>query len=280
MADLKLGRIGVFTIEAAIGEENVAEAARLAEQLGYGTFWLGGSPRLPSVRQLLEATDSLVVGTSIVNIWAYEPAQLAAEYAELARDFADRLVVGIGVGHPEAATDYSRPLASMRAFLDGIDDAESAIPPDRRCLAALAPKMLALSAERSLGTIPYFVPVAHTRAARAQLGPDALVAPELTVVLDTDPASARATARGFAERYLARSNYTNNLLRHGFAESDFADSGSDALIDALIPHGTPAQIAAAVTEHLDAGADHVAVQVIGEAGIPRRGWAAVAEAMA
>src|SRR5882672_7270263 len=183
---MELGTIGVWTTYRAIGEENAGEAARLVEDLGYGTFWLGGSPRLPSVRPLLEATENLVVATGIVNVWAYEPAQLAAEYATLARDFPERLLVGIGIGHPEATSNYSRPLSTMRAFLDGLDRADPPLPRDRRCLAALAPKMLALAAERSLGAIPYFVPVAHTRAARAQLGPEPLLAPEVAFVLDPD----------------------------------------------------------------------------------------------
>ena len=190
---MELGTLGVWTTYRAIGEENAGEAAALVEQLGYGTFWLGGSPRLPSVRPLLEATEHIVVATSIVNVWAYEPADLAAEYAELARDFPDRLLVGIGVGHPEAARDYSRPLTALREFLDGLDAADTPLPRDRRCLAALAPKTLALSAERSLGTIPYFTPVAHTRAAREQLGPDVLVAPELALRSTTTP-------RGHARR--------------------------------------------------------------------------------
>jgi probable F420-dependent oxidoreductase len=137
-----LGKIGVWTSQRAIGEENAAEAARFVEECGYGTFWLGSSPRLPSVRPLLEATEKIVVGTSIVNLWANEPEQLASEYAALAADFADRLVVGIGIGHPEATSDYAKPLTAMRAFLDGVDAADPPLPRGHRCLAALAPKMV------------------------------------------------------------------------------------------------------------------------------------------
>src|SRR5437763_15667801 len=118
------GKLGVWTTWRAIGEENAGEAARLVEDLGYGTFWLGGSPRLESVRPLLEATGRILVATGIVNVWAYEPEQLAAEYAELERDFPGRVLVGIGIGHPEATGDYSRPLSAMRSFLDGLDAAD------------------------------------------------------------------------------------------------------------------------------------------------------------
>jgi probable F420-dependent oxidoreductase len=276
---MDLGTIGVWTRYRDLGEENAAEAAGLVEELGYGAFWLGGSPRLPSVRPLLEATETLVVATGIVNVWAYDPAQLAAEYTMLAQDFPDRLLVGIGIGHPEATSDYSRPLSAMRTFLDDLDRADTPLPRDRRCLAALAPKMLTLSAERSLGAIPYFVPIAHTKAARAQLGADPLLAPEVAFVFDGDADRARDKARAYARTYLGLSNYTNNLLRHGFSDEDLADGGSDRLIDAVIPHGSADEIAATVRAHLDAGANHVTLQAIGEPGIPRQGWTALAEAM-
>jgi probable F420-dependent oxidoreductase len=277
---MNLGRIGIWTTYRALGEENAAEAASLAEQLGYGTFWLGGSPRLPGVRPLLEATTRLTVGTSIVNIWAYDPAELAAEHAALARDFPGRLIVGIGVGHPEATSDYSKPLTAMREFLDGLDAAADPIPRDRRCLAALAPKNLALSGERSLGTIPYFTPVAHTHAAREQLGAGVLVAPELAYALDSDRERARETARTYAGPYLARRNYTSNLLRFGYTEEDIANGGSDLLIDEVVPHGSIDAITAIARAHLDAGADHLALQALGEPGIPRAGWTALAAALA
>jgi probable F420-dependent oxidoreductase len=276
---MDLGQIGVWTTHRAIGEESAGEAAALVEELGYGTFWLGGSPRLPSLRPLPEATERIVVATGIVNVWAYEPGQLAAEYAELARDFRERLLVGIGIGHPEAAADYARPLTAMRTFLDGLDGAEPPLPRERRCLAALAPKMLALSAERSLGAAPYFVPVAHTSFARTQLGPAPLLAPEVAFVLDDDTGRARAKAREYARLYLGLSNYTNNLRRLGFGDEDLAAGGSDRLIDAVVPHGSAGELAQVVRAHLDAGANHVALQAVGEPGIPRRGWAALAAAI-
>ncbi len=276
---MDLGTIGVWTTYRAIGAENAGEAARLVEELGFGTFWLGGSPRLSSVRPLLEATETLVVATGIVNVWAYDPAELAAEYVSLARDFPERLLVGIGIGHPEATSSYSRPLTAMRTFLDGLDHADTPLRHDHRCLAALAPKMLRLSGERALGAIPYFVPVAHTRSARALLGPEPLLAPELAFVLDEDTGRAREKARAYARTYLGLSNYTNNLLRHGFTRDDVADGGSDRLIDEVTPHGSADEIAAAVRSHLAAGANHVAVQAIGEPGIPGLGWGGLAEAL-
>ncbi|MFN8216822.1 MAG: TIGR03620 family F420-dependent LLM class oxidoreductase [Solirubrobacterales bacterium] len=273
---MELGRFGVWTTHRQIGEENAGAAARLAEECGYGAFWLGGSPRLPQVRPLLEASERIAVGTSIVNIWAYEPARLAAEYAELASAFGERLLVGVGVGHPEATSDYRRPLRAMREFLDGIDSAPHPIPPERRALAALGPKMLDLAGERSAGTIPYFVPVEHTSAARERLGPEALVATEIACVVDPDPARARATARQYARLYLGLTNYTANLRRFGFGDADIEGEGSDRLIDSVVPHGSAAEVAAVARAHLEAGADHVALQPVGGEGIPAEAWRALA----
>ncbi len=276
---MRVGAIGVWTSYRAIGEENAAEAARLAEDLGYAAFWLGGSPRLPATRPLLDATERLLVATGIVNVWQNEPAELAAEHAQLTREFPDRLLLGIGIGHREATAEYASPLSAMRAFLDGLDAAATPVPRDERCLAALGPKMLDLSAQRSRGTLTYFVPVDHTRFARERLGARGLVAAELACVLDPDAERARATARRYARPYLGLHNYTSNLLRFGFTEADLRDGGSDRLIDAVVPHGTAEEIAGVAREHLQAGADHVCLQPVGVGGIPRREWTALASAL-
>ncbi len=261
------------------GAEHCSQAAALAQELGFGTIWLGGSPRLPEVRPLLEATERLIVATGIVNVWQYEPEALAAEYDELSREFPGRLLLGIGIGHPEATSDYTRPLTKMREFLDGLDGAATPVPAGQRCLAALGPKMLDLSAERSLGTHPYFVPVAHTHAARERVGEAVLVAPELACVLDGDHRRARATARAYAKLYLGLSNYTKNLHDYGFTAQDIADGGSDELIDAIVPQGSAEHIAAAAQAHLGAGASHVCLQVVGVSGVPQAQWTALAGAL-
>jgi probable F420-dependent oxidoreductase len=276
---VETGTFGVWTSAAAVGEDDLGRAAALVERLGYGTFWLGGSPRLAQVCPLLEATERLTVATSVVNVWKYEPAELAAEYAALERDFPGRLLVGIGVGHPEATGEYRRPLTAMRAFLDGLDAATEPLPAGRRCLAALAPRMLALSRERSRGAIPYFVPVAHTTAAREALGPGPLLAPEVAVAVTGDESERRAAVRTYAQRYLGLRNYAGNLLRHGFDEADVAGGGSERLLDAVVPQGAADEVAPTIRAHLEAGADHVAVQAIGEPGVPERGWTALARAL-
>ena len=167
----------------------------------------------------------------------------------------------------------------MQAFLEGLDTADNPVPRTRRCLAALGPKMLALSAERSLGTHTYFVPPEHTQAARKLLGQTPILAPELACVLDEDVESARAKARNYAALYLGLRNYTNNLLNHGFSQQDIADGGSDRLIDTVIPHGDAGAISEAARQHLSAGADHVCLQTVGPTGIPRSEWTALASAL-
>jgi probable F420-dependent oxidoreductase len=276
---INLGKIGVWTSYRPFGLERAGEAAQLLEQLGYAAWWVGGSPRVQDVRPVLEATATLVAATGILNVWANEPAETAAAVANIGEDFPGRFMLGIGIGHREATSDYRTPLDAMGSFLDGLDASPTPPPRDGRCLAALAPKMLELARDRTAGTHTYFVPVAHTRAARERLGLDKLIATELACVVDTDPVRAKATARDYAKLYLGLHNYVQNLLRHGFTDDDVANGGSDRLIDALVPQGSAAKIAEVVQAHLDAGADHVCLQPLGEDGIPRDAWTALAKAL-
>ncbi|HWE32112.1 MAG TPA: TIGR03620 family F420-dependent LLM class oxidoreductase [Solirubrobacteraceae bacterium] len=276
---MELGKYGVWVSPRTVADDQLGEAAKLVEQLGFGTFWRGGSPQLPALRPILAATDRLVAATGILNVWNSDPVRVAADFAELEAEFPGRVLLGIGIGHPEATREYTKPLSAMRAFLDVLDDAASPVPPDRRCLAALRPRMVRLSSERALGAHPYFVPAAHTRWAREQLGEAPLLAPEVACVIDPDAESGRSAARDYARLYLALTNYTSNLLAHGFTDEDIANGGSDRLIDAVIPHGTADQVASAVREHVDAGADHVCVQPVGLSETPREQWTALAGAL-
>jgi probable F420-dependent oxidoreductase len=276
---VNIGRIGVWTSYRPFGAERAGEAAALVEQLGYGAWWVGGSPRVPDLRPILEATSTLVAATGILNVWSNDPAETAVADSALRADFPGRFMLGIGIGHPEATSDYRRPLTTMRAFLDGLDASPSPPPVDERCLAALSPRMLDLARERTAGTHSYFVPVEHTRSARERLGPGALVAPEIACVVDTDPVRAKAVAREYAKLYLGLRNYTQNLRGWGFTEADLARGGSDRLIDAVVPQGSAGQIAEVIRAHLDAGADHVCLQPLGEKGIPRESWTALAKSL-
>src|SRR3954469_20841034 len=169
LVGMNVGKIGVWTSYRGFGVERAGEAAKLAEQLGYGAGWVGGPPPVPDIRPVLEATSTLVAATGILNVWINDPGETAAADAALRADFPARFMLGIGIGHPEATSDYRRPLASMRAFLDGLDASPTAPPADERCLAALGPKMLDLAGERTAGTHSYFTTVDHTRFARERL---------------------------------------------------------------------------------------------------------------
>ena len=276
---MDIGSIGIWTTYEPFGQERVGEAARLAEDLGYSALWLGGSPHVPDMRPILEATSRLVAATGIVNVWSNDPFETAAADASLREDFPGRFMLGIGIGHAEATSEYRRPLKTMREFLDGLDASPTPPPVEERCLAALGPRMLDLSRERTAGTHTYFTTVDHTRFARERLGADKLVAPELACVVETDPVRARAVGRDYAKYHLGLTNYAKNLLDFGFTDDDLVDDGSDRLIDAVIPHGSAEQIAEVVRAQLDAGADHVCLQPLGEEGIPRRSWTALANAV-
>ncbi|MBS1878676.1 MAG: TIGR03620 family F420-dependent LLM class oxidoreductase [Actinobacteria bacterium] len=271
---MALTEFGIWASRRALGAEGT-EAARLVEELGFGTLWVGGSPRLGELRPLLEATTTLTVATSIANVWRYPATEMAADWAELEADFPGRALAGIGAGHAEQDEAYSRPFSAVRAYLDVLEEAGQP-PPGRRMLAALAPRMIDLAASRAAGSIPYFVPVGHTRFSRERLGDGPLLAPELACVLDEDSAHARAKARDYARLYLGLGNYRNAVLRGGFEEADLADGGSDRLLDAVVPQGSPRQVAELAHAHLEAGADHVALQPVGGDGLPRAEWTALA----
>jgi probable F420-dependent oxidoreductase len=271
---MQLGRIGIWR-----RHQDGTDGVREIEALGFSALWVGGSPSLAQVRPFLELSSTLTVATGILNVWQHEPADVAAGHAEIARTFPGRFLLGIGIGHPEATSDYRRPLTRMREFFDGLDAAAPPVPRDERIAAALGPKMLDLAAERSLGTHPYFTTPDHTRFARERVGPDRIVAPELAVVLETDAETAREAARAYAASYLRLRNYTSNLLRFGFTEADIAGGGSDRLIDAVIPHGSAERVAEAVRAHLEAGADHVCLQPLGHGSAPVADYRALAEAL-
>src|SRR5574340_830267 len=246
------------------------DAARELDELGYARLWTtaGFRPGVPSLYgELLAATGRLGVASGILSIWHADPAATAAVVAGFEREYPGRYLLGLGASHASivearGATRYTRPYSHMVRYLDALDAAETPVAPQRRALAALGPRMLELAGARSAGAHPYFVPVEHTAYAREILGPRPLLAPEVAVVLESDPGRARAIAREHMKVYLALPNYTNNLLRLGYAEDDVANGGSDRLVDALIPWGDLGRIVDGITRHYAAGADEVAIQVL------------------
>ncbi|BBX71865.1 LLM class F420-dependent oxidoreductase [Mycolicibacterium psychrotolerans] len=255
-----LGRFGVWT-----GAPVTPEQAADIEKLGYGTVWVGASPAadLAFVEPILEKTETLQVATGIVNIWTADASEVADSYHRIEKAFPGRFLLGVGVGHPEHTQQYTKPYQALVDYLDVLDTAK--VPTSRRVLAALGPKVLKLAAQRSAGAHPYLTTPVHTGQSRELLGPTVLLAPEHKVVLTDDAEKAREIGRQTVDFYLGLSNYVNNWKRLGFTDEDLERPGSDRFIDAVIAYGSPDQIAARLTEHLQAGADHVAIQVLGGA---------------
>ena len=260
MTELKpeLGRYGVWT-----GGPVTPDQAAEIEKLGYGAVWVGASPAadLSFVEPILERTETLQVATGIVNMWSTDANEVADSYHRIEKAFPGRFLLGVGVGHPEHTQEYRKPYDALVEYLDVLDAAK--VPTSRRVIAALGPKVLKLAAQRSAGAHPYLTTPEHTAHARDVVGPTVFLAPEHKVVLTTDADKARATGRKVVDFYLGLSNYVNNWKRLGFSDDDVAKPGSDKLIDAVVAYGTPNDIAKRLGEHLDSGADHVAIQVLG-----------------
>ena len=270
---IALGTIGVWLFVPQWTPELAAEV----EKLGYGTIWIGGSPdgNLEQAEALLDATERITVATGIVNMWKDDAATVAASFQRLEAKHPGRFLLGVGIGHREHIGDYQKPYGKIVEYLDRLD--ADGVPTDRRVLAALGPRVLELSAARAAGAHPYLTTPDHTASARKILGNDPLLAPEHKVVVDTDAEGARALGRKIVSRYLELVNYRQNLLQFGFSDDDMAGGGSDRLVDALVLHGDAETVARGLRAHLEVGADHVSIQVLGRDPLP--GYQALAEAM-
>ena len=236
--------------------------AKDIEALGYGAVWVGGSPpaELDWVEPILEKTTTLQVATGIVNIWTADAGPVSESFHRIDKAYPGRFLLGIGVGHPEAHQQYRKPIDALNEYLDKLD--EYGVPKNRRVVAALGPQVLKLSARRSAGAHPYLTTPEHTAEARELMGPDAFLAPEHKVVLTTDAGKGPRRRPQGAGDLPQPENYLNSWKRLGFTDEEVAKPGSDRLVDAVVAYGSADAIAARLKEHLEAGADHVAVQVL------------------
>ncbi len=287
-----IGRIGIWTgaFDAHPATEVRAAVADL-DRRGWPTLWIPETvARDPFVAAsvILEATENLTVATGIASLWARDAMTTANVTKTLCEAYDGRFLLGLGVSHHTLTEwvrkhDYSKPLSTMRTYLERMDKSlyrgpEPAEQPGR-VLAALGPKMLALSAEMADGAHPYFVPPEHSAIARDAVGPDKIVATEQMVVLEQDPSTAREIARGHMAVYLGLPNYANNLKRLGFTDDDIAGP-SDKLVDAIVAWGSLEDIKSRVDEHFAAGASHVCVQALrSDSALPTEEWAQLADAL-
>ena len=268
-----LGRVGVWTFAFdALRAGDVRTAAAAIETLGYPALWVpeGGSSReiFAHLSLLLAATERITVCSGIANVTARHHEAMAGGARTLADAYGERVVVGIGIGHQYTAgrrrQEWEDPVGRMTAYLDDMEAVRAGpdpVVPVRRLIAALGPRMLEVAATRALGAHTYFVPVEHTARARELLGPEPVLAVEQTAIVSGDPAVARGIARPWAADYLELPNYANNWRRLGYGD-ELGDGGSDRFIDAAFAWGDVSAVANRVREHLDAGADHVCIQVI------------------
>jgi probable F420-dependent oxidoreductase len=271
-----LGRFGIWRDQRQV----TPELAATIEDLGFGALWLGSAHGdLAAAEEFLATTTTLIVATGIVNMWQYEAHEVAASFRRVEGRFPGRFLLGVGAGHPEVIQRYDKPYDTLARYVDIL--LGDGVPAGSLVLAALGPKVLRLAAERTAGAHPYLVTPDYTGQARKILGPGPLLAPEQKVVLGTDPGQARAIGRSRVEKpYLGLANYTANLRRLGWSDADLSGGGSDALIDALVAHGSAAQVVARLTEHLDAGADHVSIQLVtGPGAGPADGYRELAQAI-
>ncbi len=275
---VQLGRLGVWAGTDLMTAAEAAEFARELEALGYPMLWIPeafGREALTHAAWLLASTSTLTVATGIANIYARDPVAARCAQMGLNEQSGGRFVLGLGVSHRPLVQgvrghDYARPVATMRAYLEGMRAVEYPPPhpaqPPLTVIAALGPRMLELAAELADGAHPYMVTPDHTAQARQILGPDRLLCPEQKVLLETDPVTARGLAREAIGIYLGLENYTNNLKRLGFSDDDIAGGGSDRLVDAMVAWGDETAIRARLQQHWDAGADHVCIQTLHPSG--------------
>jgi probable F420-dependent oxidoreductase len=285
---MDLAGVGIWSSQLRYGDPSEsADAAAELDELGFTALWIPdvGGPVFDAVSHLLAATKRTAIATGILNLWMHSPGDVAASYDSLTAEHGDRFLLGIGVSHAPLIDAgqpgrYRKPLAATASFVEGLDAAPRPVPAEARVLAALGPKMLALSAARARGAHPYLVTPDHTDSARSVLGEGPLLLPEQTVILCDSADEARRIGADWLRAYLALPNYANNLLRSGFSEDDLAQV-SDRLLDAIIAWGDEEAIMRRVAEHRAAGADHVCVQVLtaDPTEFPREQWRRIAAAI-
>jgi len=263
---MDFGKLGVWWSGSWHAEDASLDVAAELESIGYTALWSSGGfePGLSKrFERLLASTKQITVASGIVSVWAAAVDDIVTATTDLENRYPGRFALGIGASHAPVVESYERPFSKVRAYLDELDDSSSlAVAKPRRVVAALGDRMLGLAGERALGAHPYFVPAEHTSLARSVLGDGPLLAPEVTVVLESDPGKARALARSFTTGYLGLENYSKNIRSLGFTEDDVSGGGSDRLVDAVVCWGSAQAVARKVGEHYEAGADHVCIQVV------------------
>lgn len=276
----RIGRLGVWTWLDTLSAAEAVAAAQRIERLGYSMLWLPeavGRDPFALISFLAPQTSRLVFATGIANLYARDAMTMNTLRQTVGDLSGDRFVLGIGVSHAHLVTgvrghEYGKPVSTMRTYLEamakGLYMAPRAASEPPVVLAALRPKMLELAKTAAQGAHPYFVTPEHTARAREILGPGPWLAPEQKILRETDPTKARGVARAAMRIYTGLPNYQNNLRWLGYGDDDFANGGSDRLVDAIVAWGPDESIRARVKAHHDAGANHVCIQPLRPDGKP------------
>jgi len=277
---MDLGRTGIWSFELRMGDAGmIRDAAAELDEMGWGALWIpgmGGGDILIDSERVLHATRNTKVAVGVLSIWRHGASEIAAGHATLQAEYDRRLLLGLGVSDPAAASAAGRPfspLSDMGSYLDMLDEAPDGVPRDERVMAAMGPRMVQLAGRRAAGVHPFAVTPEYCAATRELLGPSALLAPYQAVILEQDKDKARAAARGFIATFLAMGHYERSLRRQGFTGADQAAGGSDRLVDSIVAWGGVDAIAARLRDHHDAGANHVCLHVIPSTpGLPVTQW--------
>jgi probable F420-dependent oxidoreductase len=277
---MDLRKLGVFAITESMAGSQIGGFARKIEKLGYGALWFPeafGRDPFALAAHMLTVTDRLVVGTGIANVWKREPVTMIGAARTIAELFPDRFILGIGISHgpmmAQLGIKYAKPLSYMREYLAKLKSAPYTAPRPKSdppiLIAALMPKMLQLAASETNGTFPVYITPEQTARMRAVMGPDKWICVQQVAMLEKDAGKARHAARAVIAFYLGLPNYLQSLRSIGFEESDFADGGSDRLVDAMIAWGDEQALRARIAAQYRAGATHVCVTLLRSEGNAR-----------
>ena len=271
---MELGNLGVWYAADKMEPAQWIDFVAHLEKLGYGTLWHSESTGFEAMSFgafLLSNTESLNVGSAIANIYARDAIASRNGLRTLNRISGGRYILGLGVSHVPLVEQfrghsYASPMTTMRTYLEAMRAQQDPADEGSLMIAALGPRMLALSAELTAGAIPYNVTPEHTARARAIVGSVHTLVVEQKVCLSADPAQAHGWAKRELSRYMTLPNYRNNWLNLGFTEDDLADGGNERFLNAMVAWGNETVIAERVQAHRDAGATHVCIQPVTEEG--------------
>ncbi len=264
------GEIGVIVATESRDAGALCAFAAQLESLGYESLWLPelfGREPVATAGYLLGRTGRLKLATGIANVYVRDAHAMAQTRRTLAELSGGRFLLGLGVSNSglnaTRGHDWEMPLPKMRGYLDAlaaaaIDGPEPATPAPLY-VAAHGPRLQALGAERADGILTYLMTPEHTAASRRRIGTEATLSVVSPFLAEADPQTARRKARKALRYYVTLDYYHREWRKLGFGDEDFAEGGSDRLIDALVGWGDQSALRQRLNAYREAGADRVIV---------------------